>query len=66
VGGVGGEADAVSAIEYFTGATVMDRGRGEEGQAAVMVLGVVPGEERTAHLARVFREPKRSGTRAGT
>src|SRR5207245_6739178 len=55
VSGVGSQEHAVSVIEDVLGEAVMHRGRSEEGQAAVVVLGVVPGEERAADLTRVFQ-----------
>jgi hypothetical protein len=45
---VGSEPHAVTSSEDLVGAAVMQRRRREEGQAAVVVLGVAPGEQRAA------------------
>ena len=52
--GVGGDPDRVALFEHRLGAPEVDVGGGQEGDAAVPVLVVVPGEQRTPPRQRVF------------
>jgi hypothetical protein len=61
VRGIGGETDAVTSIEDLVSAAVMHGGRREEGQAAVVVLGVVPSEQRAADLTRMLERAEAVG-----
>ena len=52
--GVRGQAREVSCVEDLLGPTMVDDARCEEGQGAVVMLVVVPGEQLTADVARVL------------
>lgn len=61
VSGVGVGEDALALGEQVGGATVVDALRGEQPDAAVTMLGVVPGEEAPAEGASVLDRAEAAG-----